>query len=142
MVNVTGPLDLVKRFSLTPLHAQLSLSGKMISLETNHQMLVDRLAGFSMTSVASAREEACSLRIVTESDDCSERSSAQSLFRCARDSGLAFVNMNQHGFIAYDERANRAIAFISEGIVRDEELFLTHFLPALTSLLSEGNVTP
>ena len=137
---MTTSLDLVKRFTLTPHEGSVILSGTTFRLATNSRLLMDRLQCIETTSIPSSRTLSKSVwRIVSEPDEHLVQESESAPLHRVSDDGLSFVSMGQCGFFAYDQRVGTGIAFIAESFVRDEGLFRSHFLPALTSLLIRSN---
>ena len=132
------PIDLVKRFAVTPMHRMFHWSGKQISLATNSSILLGRIDKLAPQDVETGGQIECSWRIVTEPGD-GEGLESDALSRTyASGEGISFVTIGRRSFLAYDEKARKGISFISDRFVRDPSLFVEAFLASFASLLQVG----
>jgi hypothetical protein len=134
--------DLVKRFTETPLEAQLELLGTNIRVETNCQAIADKLShALAPSTVEHSHVSNFVLRVVVEADEDSEPTADFEVLRMSH-GGVSFITMGQKTFIACDRQAQLGISFISQNFLTDEEQFQGRFLPALIQLLSESIEAP
>lgn len=137
MEEVAIPIDLLKRFTPTPLEVTFELSGATIHLATNSDVMRDRLRMFQSSANAESQRNAWSLwRIVVEPER-EAYDESPSVHRLSHGE-LAFVKVGHTSFLAYDRQARQGISFISENLIRNEKMFRQCFLPALMSLLNES----
>jgi len=130
------PIDLVKRFAVTPLQSMFNWSGKVISLATNSSILLNRIANLApQCAETSGAQIDCSWRIVTEPEGDEGLEFDELSSRYVGNEGMSFVTIGQRSFLAYDETARKGISFVSERFVRDPSLFVEAFLPGFASLL-------
>ena len=133
------PIDLVHRFAVTHLHCTFNVFGKVISLATNSQALLNRIANLAPEcDEANVPQPDCCWRIVSEPDADAVLKSPALSSRCVSDDGISFITIGRRSFLAYDERTQSGISFLSEELVRDPTLFIETFLPCFLSLLPEG----
>jgi hypothetical protein len=133
------PIDLVKRFALTPIQTTVRWSGKIIVFATNSSVLMERMADTAGESVeARAGKVDCSWRVVTEPDDDEESKFDVSIDRCVGGDGISFATIGRRSFLAYDDRTRSGISFVSERLVQDPILFADAFLHGLAALLQGG----
>ncbi len=136
------PIDLVKRFALTPIQATVRWSGKVISFATNSSVLLERIGDITGAPVeACAGEVHSSWRVVTEPHDDEGPEFDVLIDRCVGDRGISFVTIGRRSFLAYDDRARTGISFVSERLVEDPTLFARAFLPSFAALL-QGESDP
>ena len=133
--EIAIPIDLLKRFTRTPLEAAFELSGTTIRLATNSDAMIDRLRMFLPPAKARCHAK-LSWRIVVEPEGeaCDESPSVHRMSH----GGLAYVRIGHRSFLAYDWQARQGISFISENFASNEKTFSQRFLPALMSLLNES----
>jgi len=137
MEQVAIPIDLLKRFTPTPFEVTLTLSGAMICLATNNDVMRDQLRMLEPSAKReSLRNERLFWRIVVEPER-EAYDESPSVHRLSH-GGLAFVRIGHTSFLAYDQQARQGISFISENLIRNEKMFNQCFLPALISLLNES----
>ena len=130
------PIDLIKRFAATPLHATLRVSGKLVAFQTNSRTLLDRLfAAPSVSAVEEMDPPDCSWRIFVEKPEDENLEAGTPICRQTGDGNLSFVTVGRHDFLAYDARTGRGISFLSESLVHHPSAFLRFVLPSLASLL-------
>jgi hypothetical protein len=136
--EIAIPIDLLKRFTRTPLEVAFELSGTTIRLATNSQVVRDRLRTF-LPSAKARCDARLFWRIVVEPDHeaCDESPSVHRMSH----GGLAYVRIGHRSFLAYDWQAHQGVSFISENLASNEKMFSQYFLPALMSLLNESNET-
>jgi hypothetical protein len=129
-------LDLVKRFSPTPLAAILKLNGMMVRVATNDHLLLDRLRVASAASgVEISEPTTVDWRIVVERDGGA--SDIEFALNGFTHDGLSFIRISRGSFLAGDCRARRGISFVDSDLITEEHLFGQYFLPALMSMLGE-----
>jgi hypothetical protein len=132
-------IDLVNRFALTPLQCTFIVSAKVVSLATNCADLLSRIANLATEcEEADVGQPDCFWRIFTEAETDEVSKSIALSSRYVSDDGISFVTLGQRSFLAYDERTQRGISFLSETLVCDPTLFVETFLPGFLSLLPEG----
>lgn len=105
--------DLLKRFSPTPLGADLCVMGRAVRLETNSSVILQRgrraLGAYTPPPVG--RRDLL-WRLVGEVSEPPTR--APSPATVIADRGLLFVNFGQEGFIAVDREQREGVGFLSE----------------------------
>ena len=137
MEEVAIPIDLLKRFTPTPLEVTFELSGATIHLATNSDVMRDQLRMLEPSAKReSLRNERLFWRIVVEPER-EAYDESPSVHRLSHGE-LAFVKVGHTSFLAYDRQARQGISFISENLIRNEKMFRQCFLPALMSLLNES----
>ena len=129
-------VDLVKRFSPTPLAATFPLNGLLVRVATNDPLVLDRLRAESAGSGGNSRfAPAVNLRIVVEGEaDAFDIESAHHSFTY---DGLSFVRIANQSFFAADRQTRSGISFIARNLVEEDQLFAQCVFPALISILSE-----
>jgi hypothetical protein len=135
-------IDPLMRFSPIPYTANVSLWGTTAQIETNSKVLLDRL--YSEGALASGQDAAypvCILKIVAEQDQPTVSGTDSLITWYGGDDQLAVFSFGQDGFLAYDRGKGLGISFISEKLVRSEELFATHFVPGLKHVLAQIGTT-
>jgi hypothetical protein len=133
--EIAIPIDLLKRFTRTPLEVAFELSGTTVRVETNSDVMIDRLRMF----LPAAKVHCNAMlfwRIVVEPEHeaCDESPSVHRMSH----GGLAYVRIGRRSFLAYDWQAHQGVSFISENLASNEKMFSQYFLPALMSLLNES----
>lgn len=128
-------IDLVQRFSLTPLAAVLAINGVLVRAATNSQLLLDRLRAESTGSREEGGMPAVNWRIVVEgkAESPGEELALQSL----KHDGLSFVRIARESFLAGDRHARSCISFITSDLIREERLFSQYFLRAFVFILDD-----
>ena len=127
-------VDLVQRFSPTPLVAVLRLNGVFVRVATNDRLLLDRFRGESTDLVEGCRNTPTAhWRIVVEVD--AEPSNGEFILHSFRHDGLSFTRIAQRSFLAGDRQTQSCISFITSDLIREERLFSKYFLPAFMSIL-------
>ena len=126
----TGP-DIIRRFTPTPLVADLRAMNCAIRLETNSpavlQQVCDAVGGRRSSETAPQR---FLWRLVSDvGADSHLPWSAPSGFSA---NGLLLENIGQHNFFAVDAEARIAVGFVAEGLVNDPE-FEKRFAARLVS---------
>ena len=130
------PIDLIKRFTPTPLTATLSMDGITLRVATNDQFVLDRL----QLSCDAIGDDCFDARlsewriVVDEEDDAPDHDSTLQGF--AHD-GLSFIRLARGSFIGGDRLANLGISFIERSLIQDDQRFRQTFLPAFLLMLHE-----
>jgi len=139
MEEIAIPIDLLKRFTQTPLEVAFELSGTTIRLATNSDAMRDRLRMFRPSAKARCNAKLF-WRIVVEPEReaCDESPSVHRMSH----GGLAYVRIGHRSFLAYDWQARQGVSFISENLASHEKMFSQYFLPALMWLLNESIEAP
>ena len=111
--------DPLRRFSSTPLAADLQLMGRTVRIETNDEAVLD-LAWkfFERYQHGNVGVPEFIWRLISEPDP-----KAQSTFvhvSAFSDPGLQYVNIGQGNFLAVDLDRREAIGFLSESFFQDE----------------------
>jgi hypothetical protein len=128
-------LDLVKRFSPTPLAGILTLNGMSVRVATNYDLVLDRLRAASTGSGADGGNlPTVNWRIVVERDGDAPGDD-RTLCGFTHD-GLSFIRISHGSFLAGDRRARCGISFVARDLI-SEELFGQYFFPAFMSILCE-----
>lgn len=134
------PLDLIKRFSPTPLGATLTVNGATLRVATNDQLLLDWLRAVCDTSGGGSDDTPISdWKILVEDED--EASDCELSLGGFMYDGLSFIRISHRSFIAFDRHARCGISFIDKKLAQNEQLFDEYFLPALTAMLAEMKET-
>jgi hypothetical protein len=133
--QIAIPIDLLKRFTRTPLEVAFELSGTTIQLATNSEVVRDRLCTL-LPSPKPHRNARLSWRIVVE-PECEAYDESPSVHRMSH-GGLAYVRIGHGSFLAYDRQAHQGVSFISENLANNQKMFSQYFLPALMWLLNES----
>jgi hypothetical protein len=135
--EVGTPIDLLKRFTRTPLEVACEFSGVAIRVATNSDVMSGRLRKFQGSGKKQNGGNAMWFwKIVVESEceTYDEYPNAQRM----NHGGLAFVRIGHRSFLACDRRARQGISFIAENLATNDRMFRQYFLPALMSLLDES----
>jgi hypothetical protein len=111
--------DPLRRFSSTPLAADLQLMGRTVHIETNDEAVLD-LAWkfFERYQHGDAGVPDFVWRLVSEPDP--KVQSAVVHVSAFSDSGLQYVNIGQSSFLAVDLERREAIGFLSKSFFQDE----------------------
>jgi hypothetical protein len=133
-MNSTMP-DPSKRFSPTPLVANLALTGISLHLETNHQGLRERFLALFPEGAECDTDPVFSLRIVVESEDEYQPSTEDLSVHDFDLNGLGYIMIGRKSFLAYDQRACQAFSFLTSELVRHDEQFNRYFLQAFRSMV-------
>jgi len=133
----TASLDLLRRFSPTPLGANLWIMGRTIRIETNSSKVLEQTCqALQAYGALQARQPEFLWRIVCESDSGADLSWPE--MTAFSKEGLSFVNIGQLGFLAVDLNAREAVGFLTESLVADELGFVRPFLAMLFSMSARG----
>ena len=131
----TVPNDIFRRFTPTPLHAEVAVMGRRIRLETNSPAVLSHIRNAFNRYKDEERESPDFFwRIV--SDSSSGLLPPLSRRIAFSDGGLRFVNLNQRAFLAINLDAREATAFLSPELCQDEMGFYAPFLSDLFDLSS------
>lgn len=129
-------IDLVKRFSATPLAAVFPLNGSLLRVSSNSPLLLDRLRLESSASDQNSRHASViDWRIVVESAGATP--DGEFIRHAFSHDGLSFSRISQASFLAGDRRAGWGVSFITTSLVDEEPLFHRYFLPAFISMIDE-----
>lgn len=129
-------VDLVHRFSPTPLMAILRIKGTLARIATNNQLLLDRFRAESTELEESSGDApAADWRIVVEMD--AEPSNSEFVVHSLSHDGLSFIRIAQRSFLAGDRKTCSGISFITADLIRNQGLFGQYFLPAFASILQD-----
>jgi hypothetical protein len=135
------PIDLVKRFTPTPLTATLAGGHWRMHIETNHALVLRRLELGLQGAKTIPQPSVTRWRIVVE--DEIDLPPARSSLSGLGHEGLAFLRIalpgrpSQSAFLAGDGSAGYGVSFVAKQLVEDEGLFAGHYLPAFLLLLRE-----
>lgn len=136
----TGP-DIIRRFTPTPLVADLRAMNCAIRLETNSPVILERVRDAAGVSSSLATDSPRFLwRLVSDSGTDSHLPwPTPSGFTA---DGLYLENFGQHNFFAVDAEAGMAVGFVAENLVNDsgfEKLFIARLVSAT---LAASEATP
>jgi hypothetical protein len=114
--------DLLRRFSSTPLAANLRLMGRTVRIETNDDAVLE-LAWkfFERYQDGTPGAPEFTWRLISEPDPKAQ--SAVVHVSAFSDPGLQYVNIGQGNFLAVDLDRREAIGFLSESFFQDEPRF-------------------
>lgn len=127
-------VDLVQRFSPTPLVAILRLNGISARVATNDQLLLDRFRVESTDLVEGCRKTPTAhWRIVVEVDAAA--ASGEFALHSFEHDGLSFTRIAERSFLAFDRQTQSGISFVNSALIQEERLFSKYFLPAFVSIL-------
>jgi hypothetical protein len=145
MTQLKGqPLTLLQYFTPTPLVLDLSLGSQNVRLETNSPEILQKTAlALGQAGSSSVERSQFLWRLVGDDDDPGGAGAGEG--KAGSDAawppptgfgheGLSFVNFGQRGFLAIDASAGRALGFLPQAWVRDEEGFTAVFLNLLMGL--------
>ncbi len=136
MPAVTTIRDPLRRFTPTPLAANLPLMARTIRLETNSATVLGQTRRLLARYAGQAPVEPKFLwRIVSEADPTVTPPWPE--VSAFSDHGLRYVSFGHRSFLAVDLEAREAVAFLAEGLARDQAGFSTPFLERLF-LLTAG----
>ncbi len=122
--------DPLRRFTPTPLDADLPVMGRTIRLETNsHTVVGYAWRGFNRYPASLDSRPAFLWKIVTEGDAL--MTPPWPLLSAYSHRMLRFVNLGQRSFIAVDLEAREAVGYLSEVMAEDEAGFLGVFLATM-----------
>jgi len=123
-------LDPLRRFTPTPLVADLPVMGRVIRLQTNSPAVAEHARrGFNRYSPFPDRRPAFFWKIVTENDGLMKP--PWPLLSAYSHQNLRFVNLGQRSFVAVDLEAREAVGHLSEAMAEDEAGFSGVFLATL-----------
>ena len=136
MPSRTTTPDPLRRFTPTPMAANLPVMGRTIRLETNSAAVMDETRRLLARYVEAAPgEPEFRWRIVSEPDPAVSLPWPEvSAFSAV---GLRYVSFGHRSFLAVDLEAREAVAFLAEGLAGDPAGFSTPFLERLF-LLTAG----
>ncbi|MGH9326460.1 MAG: hypothetical protein ACRD2B_07225 [Terriglobia bacterium] len=126
-------VDLLRRFTATPLAVSVKLMGRNLRLETNCDRVFSRVVRL-FERYPRVDSGPCHFlwRIVSDKSSGLRPPWPEMIgFSCP---GLRYVNLGQRSFFAVDIEAREAIAFISEELVQDGPGFSSVFLATLFDL--------
>jgi len=126
------PIDLVKRFSSTPLATTLALNGMVVRVATNDPVLLNRLLAAFSEVAGSDETPIANLRIIVEDDDVLNREFNVHSFGYG---GLMFAKIAHGSFLASDRQAGCGISFVERRFIQDKQLFEQCFWPAFVFIL-------
>lgn len=111
--------DLLRRFSSTPLAANLRLMGRTVRIETNDDAVLN-LAWkfFERYQHGSASIPEFTWRLISEPDPKPQSTAVH--LSAFSDPGLQYVNIGQNGFLAVDLETREAIGFLSDFFFQDD----------------------
>jgi len=125
--------DPLRRFTATPLVADLCVMDRRVRLETNSTTLFDRaLKLFEQDHGSSTAPHEFLWRFVGESNSCLKPPWPE--MTAFSDHGLRYVNLGQRSFFAVDLEAREAIAFLSDELAKDEAGFSSVFASTIFDL--------
>lgn len=125
--------DLLRRFTPTPLTADLRVMRRRIRLETNSDTLRQRmLCPFDGSADSRSVETEFLWRLVAE--DSAHFGARWPELNAFTDGTLSVVNVEHAGFIALDRDVREAVGFIPQELVRDASGFERCFLLTLVTL--------
>ena len=135
--EIGTPIDLLRRFTRTPLEVACEFSGATMRVATNSDVVSGRLGKFQGSGEKQSDSNAMWFwKIVVESE-CEVRDEYPNAQRMSQ-GGLAFVRIGHSSFLACDRQARHGISFISENLATNDTMFRQYFLPALISLSDES----
>ena len=135
-----APVDLVKRFTRTPMETSFPLFRTRVHLSTNSPALQKRFS-FAVAPCQQQAEFHC--KIVVEPVEDEDLARGCPTVSRIHANGLSLISIGQKSFLALDAVNRRAVSFVSELLILDEALFRGYFLPALTLLLQcSSEITP
>lgn len=135
MPGQTTTPDPLRRFTPTPLAANLPVMGRTIRLETNSAAVLDRTRRLLARYAGQVPGEPKFLwRIVSEADPAVTAPWPE--VSAFSDPGLRYVSFGHRSFLAVDLEMREAVAFLAEGLVNEESGFNTPFLDRLLVLTS------
>lgn len=142
MARATISPDLLRRFTPTPLVADLQAMGRGIHLETNSETVLDQIKSrLACYGGAPPHRLDFQWRIVAEPGSSDEPAWPE-MTAFSRE-GLSFAAVGHRGFLAVDSDEREAVAFLPEGLVTDGLGFCRPFLAMLFSLTSRAvGLTP
>ncbi len=132
-----APDDLLRRFTPTPLVADLRVMDRTIRLETNSPTILEhtRRALECYGGTPSGQPEFL-WKLVSEADP--ELKPPWPEITAFSHEGLYLVNVGQRSFLAIDLEAKEAVGFLSEALSKDELGFSRPFLAMLFSITAEA----
>lgn len=111
--------DLMRRFTETPLAANLQLMRRTVRLETNHPAVLELARKFfERHQYGTGGPAEFTWRLVCESDPRVQSTAVP--LSAFSDSGLRYVNFGQRSFLAVDLETRQAIGFLAERFFEGE----------------------
>ena len=111
--------DLLRRFSSTPLAANLQLMGRTVRIETNDEAVLDLARKFFQRyQNGNPGVPEFTWRLVSEPDPKAQSTAVH--VSAFSDPGLQYVNIGQNSFLAVDLETREAIGFLSDSFFQDE----------------------
>ncbi|MCU1298497.1 MAG: hypothetical protein JWO91_2775 [Acidobacteriaceae bacterium] len=134
-------VDLLKRFTPTPIKTTVLLHGIPVRLETNcaaiNSQLLEALALKPVTDSGSL----CFVwKIVAEPSEFEELETESLEAHTLTHLGLRLVQIGRQTFLACDPAVREGISFVSADLANDQPRFHRHFAPALLSLMEQAEV--
>lgn len=127
--------DLLRRFTPTPLGADLAAMGRVVRVETNSRTVLDRIQfHFGRYGRPSPARQDFLWRIVAE--DGSAAGTSFPAMTAFSQEKLSFAAIGEHGFLAVDLREREGVVFLSEKVAMDSPGFSRPFLAMLFLLTS------
>ena len=131
-------IDLLKRFTPTPIKATVLLCGITVRLETNcaavNSQLIEALA---LASVADSSIPRFVWKIVVEEPEFEELETKRFEARTLTRLGLGLIQISRQTFLVCDQVVREGISFICADLVNDQSQFQRQFAPALHSLTEQ-----
>ncbi len=142
MQAVTTTSDPLRRFTPTPLAANLPAMGRTIRLETNSPTVLSQTRRLFERYAGQAPSQPEFLwRIVSEADPAVTPPWPE--VSAFSDEGLRYVSFGHRSFLAVDLEAREGVGFLAEGLAQDEPGFSCPFLERLFLLTSSAlGLTP
>jgi len=121
--------DMLRRFTATPLRCQLLLDGSRLALETNSQLLFNKL-----TDLHSIKTQSPSVfwRVVVEENGLGR--AGGSVVHGIGEDTEPWVLFGDGSFLAFDAKHGLGIGFLSNALLQEDGFVSTLFLPQLARL--------
>jgi hypothetical protein len=132
-------VDLLKRFTPTPVTASVLLAGVAVRLETNCVALIFEL--LEALGVAPAPDPAVPFfiwRIVVEPPGIAEFETESFDPHTFSYEELSLIHLSRRSFVACDRGAREGIAFLSANLANHPSQFRRYFVPALLSMMQHS----
>jgi hypothetical protein len=129
-------VDLLKRFTPTPIRTTVLFCGTTVRLETNCSVVnsqLQTLPGFA--PIADSDLTSLIWRIVVEPCEAPDLDVEFSDTQALGYEQLWFIPLSRQSFLACDERTHEGISFLSESLAHNQLRFQRQFVPALFSLI-------
>jgi hypothetical protein len=134
--TATSP-DLLRRFTPTPLVADLTVMGRVVRLETNSRTVLDQ-AKFHFACYGTTSSGGVDFHWKIVAEESSDGAFAWPELTAFSQDGLSFAGIGHRGFLAVDAKEREAVAFLPEGLARDGPGFGRPFLAMLFLLTSRA----